>query len=193
MHLLSSYAVFLGAVRTALLFIGGVVASMCVLDWAVRTRRISPFSRVARATRARVDPMLRPIERVIVRTGGVPTNAAWWGLVAYVVFAVLLITLLQFIGGILTQVVFAASEPRAIFPLLLSWAFSFLRLALLVRVLSSWFPVSPYSRWVRWSYVTTDWMIRPLQRVVPRVGMFDITPLVAWFGLYLIQSLLGIP
>lgn len=193
MRLLAGYAVFLGAVKMVLLYVGVFVAIVCVLDWAVRTRRISPFSRTARLTRARVDPMLRPIERVIVRAGGVPTNAAWWGLVAYVVFAILLITLLQFVGGILTQVVFAASEPRSIGPLLLSWAFSFLRLALLVRVLSSWFPVSPHSRWVRWSYVTTDWMIRPLQRVVPRVGMFDITPLVAWFGLYLIQGLLGIP
>lgn len=193
MRLLAGYAVFLGAVKMVLLYVGIGVAIVCVLDWAVRTRRISPFSRTARLTRARVDPMLRPIERVIVRAGGVPTNAAWWGLVAYVVFAILLITLLQFVGGILTQVVFAASEPRSIGPLLLSWTFSFLRLALLVRVLSSWFPVSPHSRWVRWSYVTTDWMIRPLQRVVPRVGMFDITPLVAWFGLYLIQGLLGIP
>lgn len=193
MRLLADYAIFVGAARTALLFMGGVVAAVCALDWAVRTRRVSPFSRTARFARARVDPLLRPIERVIVRTGGVPTSAAWWGLVAYVVFAILLITLLQFVGGILTQVVFAASEPRSILPLVLSWTFSFLRLALLVRVLSSWFPVSPYSKWIRWSYVTTEWMIRPLQRVVPRVGMFDITPLVAWVGLYLIQSALGIP
>ncbi len=193
MQLLAGYASFIGAAKTVLLFIGVLVAALCALDWAVRTRRISPFSRAARLTRSRVDPMLRPIERVIVRAGGVPSNAAWWGLVAYVVIAILIITLLQFLGGILTQVVFAAAEPRAIFPLLLSWLFSFLRLALLVRVLSSWLPVSPHSRWVRWSFVTTEWMIRPLQRVVPRIGMFDITPLVAWVGLYLIQAVLGIP
>ncbi|HVX40937.1 MAG TPA: YggT family protein [Gemmatimonadaceae bacterium] len=193
MQLLASYASLIAVVKTALLFIGVAVAAVCALDWAVRTRRISPFSRTARLMRARVDPMLRPIERVILRAGGVPSSAAWWGLVGYVVLALLLITLLQFIGGILSQIVFAAGQPSAILPLLLSWAFSFLRLALIVRVLSSWLPVSPHSRWIRWSYVTTDWMIRPLQRIVPRLGVFDITPLVAWFGLYLIQSLLGIP
>ena len=30
-------------------------------------------------------------------------------------------------------------------------------------------------------------MIRPLRRIVPMVGMFDITPIVAYFGLKLAQ------
>ena len=77
--------------------------------------------------------------------------------------------------------------------LLLSWAFAFLKLALMVRVLSSWFPVSPYSKWVRWSYVLTDWLIKPLRRVIPTLGMIDITPIVAWFLIGLIQKFFGIP
>jgi YggT family protein len=67
-----------------------------------------------------------------------------------------------------------------------------LRLALLVRVLSSWLPISPYSKWIRWSYALTDWMIIPLRRLIPSIGMIDITPIVAWFGLSLLQRLLGI-
>jgi YggT family protein len=62
-----------------------------------------------------------------------------------------------------------------------------------VRVFSSWLPISPYSRWIRWSYVLTDWMIVPLRRVVPSIGMIDITPIVAWLGIVVVQSLLGIP
>jgi len=60
-------------------------------------------------------------------------------------------------------------------------------------VLSSWFPVSPYSKWVRWSYVLTDWLIKPLRRVIPLLGMIDITPIVAWFLIGLIQKFFGIP
>ena len=115
------------------------------------------------------------------------------GIAAVIVGGILLITLLGMIGNIIGQVMFGLSSPAMIPKLLISWAFSILRLALLVRVLSSWLPVSPYSKWVRWSYVLTEWMIRPLQRVIPLVGMMDLSPLVAWFLLNILQSALGIP
>lgn len=193
MNVLSSYAVFVAGVRVALLYAAVVLAFVCAIDWAVRTRRISPFSRIARFFRARIDPLMVPVERVILRAGGTPSSAAWWTLVALILFGILLITLLQFAGGILTQVVFGINEPRSIPLLLVSWAFSVLRLALLVRVISSWLPISPYSRWLRWSYVLTEWMIAPLRRIIPLIGMIDITPIIAWFLLNLIQSALGIP
>lgn len=193
MNVLSSYALFVAGVRVALLYAAVVLAAVCALDWAVRTRRISPFSKVARFFRVRVDPLMMPVERVILRAGGTPSSAAWWTLVALVLFGILLITLLQFVGGILAQVVFGINEPGSIPLLLVSWAFSLLRLALLVRVISSWLPISPYSRWIRWSYVLTEWMLAPLRRIIPLIGMIDITPIVAWFALSLIQSALGIP
>lgn len=193
MSVLSTYAAFVAGVRVVLLYLAVALAIVCAVDWAVRTRRISPFSRVARFFRARIDPLMTPVERVILRAGGTPTSAAWWTLVALILFGILIITLLQFLGGILTQVVMGISEPRSIPLLLVSWAFSLLRLALLVRVISSWLPISPYSRWIRWSYVLTEWMIAPLRRIIPLIGMIDITPIVAWFLLNIVQSALGIP
>lgn len=193
MNVLSTYAAFVAGVRVVLLYLAIALAIVCAVDWAVRTRRISPFSRVARFFRARIDPLMTPVERVILRAGGTPTSAAWWTLVGLILFGILIITLLQFLGGILTQVVMGISEPRSIPLLLVSWAFSLLRLALLVRVISSWLPISPYSRWIRWSYVLTEWMIAPLRRIIPLIGMIDITPIVAWFLLNIVQSALGIP
>jgi YggT family protein len=193
MSALASYATFISGVRTALLLIGAVVAIICTVDWAVRTRRINPFSRVARFFRGSVDPLMLPVERVIVRTGGVPSSAPWWALVAIVACGILLLSLLQFAGALLSQVTFAIQDPGSIPLLLVSWAFTVLRVALIVRVLSSWLPMSPYSRWIRWSYVLTNWFITPMQRIIPRIGMIDITPIVAWFLLSLIQGALGIP
>lgn len=195
MNLVASYGEFVGSVRSALLFIGVIVAVICAFDWAVRARKINPFNKAARFFRGRVDPLMAPVERVILRAGGSPASAPWWALVAYAVAAILLISLLQFIGSIILQVTFAAQDPtpRSFIMLLVSWAFSVLRLALLVRVLSTWFPVSPNSKWIRWSYVLTDWFIIPLGRIIPRIGMIDITPIVAWILLNLIQGALGIP
>jgi YggT family protein len=189
----AGFDAFLVGVKMVLLAVGGVVAVACVLDWAVRTRRISPFSRMARFARARIDPLMSPVEQVILRAGGVPSSAPLWMIVGYALFGILLVSVLNLLGGVLAQAAYAAKDPRAVPLLLASWAFSLLRLALLVRVISSWLPISPYSGWVRWSYILTEWMVAPLRRLIPSLGPIDITPIIAWLLLSLLQSLLGIP
>ena len=189
MSMLAAYGTFLGVVRLVFLYAAIAVAAICAFDWAVRTRRINPFNRAARFFRSNIDPMMAPVERVIVRRGGLPHQAPWWTLAAVIVGGILVITLLQFLGGILQQVMFGLADPRRLPWIALSWVFGFLRMALLVRVLSSYF-TSPYNKWVRWSFVTTEWMIAPLQRIVPRIGMFDITPIVAWLLLNLLENVL---
>src|SRR2546430_16657424 len=71
--------------RTALLSIAVVFGAICVLDWAVRTRKISPFNAVARFCRSTVDPIISPTERRVVRAGGTPAAAPLWALVAVVI------------------------------------------------------------------------------------------------------------
>ena len=193
MSVLATYAAVVVVVKKVLLYSAIVVAGVAGLDWAVRTRRLSPFSRTARLMRGRIDPLLAPIERVIVRAGGTPASAPWWALAAVIIGGIVLITLLDFFGNILFQLIVVSQQPREAPMLIASWVFSLLSLALLVRVLSSWFPISPYSKWIRWSYVLTDWMIGPLRRVVPTIGMIDITPIVAWFLLSLVRRSFGIP
>jgi YggT family protein len=188
MSMLAYYDAFVAVVRVVLLYLAIAIAAICVFDWGVRTRRISPFNRVARFFRARIDPVMAPVERAVVRRGGLPTQAPWWSLAAVVVGGILLISLLGLIGSLLVQVIGGIYDPRRIPWILLSWVFSLLKLALLVRVLTSWLPISPYSKWVRWSFVLTEWMIRPLQRIVPKIGMIDITPLVAWLLLNLLEG-----
>jgi YggT family protein len=57
-------------------------------------------------------------------------------------------------------------------------------------VLSSWFPISPFSKWVRWTYTLTDWMLIPLRRIIPTIGMVDITPIIAYLILrYILEGI----
>ena len=76
--------------------------------------------------------------------------------------------------------------------MVVGWALDFLTFALLVRVVSSWLPVSPYSKWIRWSYVSTEWILAPLRRVIPACGGIDITPIVAYLILRVGGSILGV-
>src|SRR3989442_4874505 len=148
---------------------------------------------MARFCRRFVDPLMLPVERRIVRAGGQPSSAPWWTLVFVVVGGLLLVTLLNFLGGFLVSVLWGISSPGRLGVLLVSWTFALIRIALIVRVISSWFQISPWSKWVRWSYVLTEWMLEPLRRILPTFGPFDISPIVAFLVLSLVQKALNIP
>ena len=51
--------------------------------------------------------------------------------------------------------------------------------AVFVRALLSWFPIDPRNPLVTILYDVTEPILDPLRRVIPRLGMIDITPLVA--------------
>lgn len=177
--------------RTVLLSVAVVFGAICVLDWAVRTRKISPFNAIARFCRSTVDPLIAPIERRVVRAGATPASAPLWALAAVVVGGILLLTLLDFIRLEVARSIIASQNGAAgIFALLVSWTFTVLKLALLVRVISSWLPISPYSVWVRWSYYLSEPILAPMRRVVPSLGGLDVTPLIAYFLLSVTESLL---
>jgi YggT family protein len=93
-----------------------------------------------------------------------------------------------------TQVVLsmiaAQNGSAGIFHLLVSWTFWILKAALIVRVISSWLPISPFSGWVRWSYALSEPFLSPLRRVVPNLGGLDITPILAYFLLTITESIL---
>jgi YggT family protein len=185
------FDVVIGALRVGFFAAAAVLTVVCGIDWAVRTRKISPFSGVARFFRSSVDPLIAPVERRIVRAGGVPSSAPWWALAFVVLAGIILITLLGFIRNQLLVVTMAAGAgPGMIFQLLVTWTFAILRIALLVRVICSWIRISPYSPWVRWAFALTEPILRPLRQIVPTLGMIDITPIVAYFVLYLLESLL---
>jgi YggT family protein len=121
--------------------------------------------------------------------------------VAVVGGGLVLLFLLDFLGGLLQQLALGMSDPRILPIILLNWVFKLLELALIVRVLSSWLPISPYSRWIRWTYPLTNWILLPLRRFIPNVGMMDITPIVAYLILswileptviHIVRNLLGV-
>lgn len=161
-----------------------VLGVVCLLDWLVRTRRISPFSAVARFMRRTVDPLLEPIERRVLRSGGTPGAVPLWGLVAVVVAGILLLSLLQFVGGQIIALGYAVrAGPRAVLVFLVAAAFAVLQLAIIVRVVASWIPsLSPWSPWVRWAFALSEPILAPLRRLIPPIGgSIDITPIAAYF------------
>jgi YggT family protein len=185
-----------GVVATIDLVLRGLIvaalaggAAVAATHWAVRSKRLNAFGAWPRFVRRTSDPMLQPLERRIVRMGGNPQNAPFWLLGLVVAAGLVAIGLFRWMAGMALAVgVLAGSGPAAWAAALLRVAFSVLKFALIVRVIASWFGLSPYSRWMRPVHWLTDWIIRPLRRVVPPLGPIDITPLVAWLVLIVVEG-----
>ena len=64
-----------------------------------------------------------------------------------------------------------------------------LSLVIIARVIVSWFSRSPTNRLAIILYQLTEPFLAPLRRIIPRVGMFDFTPVVAIILLQLIIRL----
>jgi YggT family protein len=190
--LLTGFDAAIAIARIGFLGLAAVVTAVCIVDWAVRTRRINPFSPVSRFFRKSVDPLMAPIERRIVRGGGTPSNAPWWALGAVMIGGILVLWLLGFLRSVLASVSVAAiGGPRDFIRLAVQWLFVIMQIALFARVVSSWIRISPYSRWIRWAFVLTEPIIRPLRRVIPPIGgTIDITPIVAYFALWLLSGVI---
>jgi YggT family protein len=180
----------IGVIRYVFLGGAALTSVVCAGDWLVRTRRLSPFGPAARFFRKTVDPAIAPVERAVVRYGGVPTTAPLWALLAVVIAGIIVLSLLGFIRDSIVGLLWAADHgPRAIALLVVSWIIGALQLALIVRVIASWIRISPYSRWIRWPFTLTEWLVAPLRRRLPTVGMFDISPIVAYAILWAIGAL----
>ncbi len=68
--------------------------------------------------------------------------------------------------------------------------FQILTFAVFARVLLSWFPMNPDNPIVVVLNEVTDPILRPLRRVVPPLGMLDLTPIVALVLLQIVRQLL---
>ncbi len=175
--------------RYAVLAVAGVAVAGGLGAMAVQARTINPFGRTARAIRTLTDPVLRPIERRVLQAGGNPQSAPWWLIGIAVVGGIVSVTFVEWLAAQLLTVEAAASiGPRYLFRLAVDWAFTLVMIALVIRIVGSWVGASRYARWMRPFVFLTEWLLAPLRRVVPPFGIFDLTPLIAWFLLQLARG-----
>ena len=162
-------------------------------SWLVRTQRVSPFGALGRTLRAASEPLIRPVERRLVRAGGNPVHAGWWLVVGVAAAGVVLLTLLNWLAGTVFGAGAAfAGGPRVALTFLIVAAYNVVFVALMVRVVASWFGRFRYTWWLRPAYVLTDWVVEPIRRLLPPggVGGLDWSPLAAWLALWVLKQVL---
>ena len=79
----------------------------------------------------------------------------------------------------------------SVFLSFISYLCQALALIILIRAILSWFPVSPYNPIMVLLYRITEPILAPLRRIIPRIGMVDITPAIAIIILLVIASVIS--
>ena len=73
--------------------------------------------------------------------------------------------------------------------------FTILYWLLVIRIVLSWFGVSPYTAYnelLGALYQVTDLILKPLRRLPLQLGMIDFTPIVAFIALQFLQRVIAL-
>jgi YggT family protein len=75
----------------------------------------------------------------------------------------------------------------------ISALFTVFIIVIFIRILLSFLPMAPRSRWSRALYdffhQSTEWFLGFFRRLIPPLGMFDLSPIVALLVLYIFREL----
>jgi len=104
------------------------------------------------------------------------------------------LALSRWVMGLARDVNFAAhGGARGVYVLIVVWGYYLLVGALIVRIVGSWFGMFQYNRWIRPAYLLTDWLVRPIRKILPPFSGWDWSPLASWLLLWIAkQALLSV-
>ena len=164
---------------------------VALVHWLVREGKIQPFSAFARGVRRLSDPFLKPIEATLARRGRNPQEGPFWLLMVVVVGGVLLISVVRwFTGFVLTLRVASGRGPAGVIRFALDLGFTLLLFAIVARVVAGWVGAGRQTRWSRPVFLVTDWLVEPIRRRLPPLGMIDLSPLAAYLVVLIAKSLI---
>ena len=161
---------------------------LMVLRALVNRADMNPFGWLPMAVRRWSDPLLIPVRRGLARAGLDPKYAP---LVAALIAIVLGYFGLQLFGTVLFTInglilSAAAGAPVRVLGFLIFGVLAVYTLLIFMRIVFSW-GMSSVSPVLRFLIRVTEPVLAPFRRLIPPVGMFDISPIIVLFLLDLLQ------
>ncbi|MGI8916967.1 MAG: YggT family protein [Pyrinomonadaceae bacterium] len=151
---------------------------------------LNPFGSVSITLRRLTDPLITPVKRILINLS---VDAKYAPLVTILIAILLGWFVLQLVANVANMIagILLSSQRAALGPLagyVLYGMLAFYSLLIFMRIIFSWVMVSHSNPVMRFLVNATEPLMGPLRRIVPPVGRFDISPIVAFIIIWIFQA-----
>jgi YggT family protein len=153
---------------------------------------VNPFNWSARTVRRLSDPVVLPVRRALIAFRIDPKAAPFIAAILIIVAGYLAVQVAGSLLNTIAGIIFALSSgrigtPVAIIGYLIFGFLGLYTLAIFIRIILSWVAMSYANPLMRFFFRTTEPLLGSLRRIIPPVGMFDISPIAAFFIVWICQ------
>ena len=181
------YEFFWYAVASAIVFLVVLLLLRALFNYA----DVNPFNRSALTIRRLTDPLINPVRRGIIRAGLDPKIAPLITILIAVLLGYIAVQLVWDVmftlGGVIASL--QAGSIIALVGFALYGLLAFYALLIFARIIFSW-GVSSVNPVLRFLIRTTEPVLGPFRRLIPPLGMFDISPIVVLILIQLFQRVI---
>ena len=154
---------------------------------------VNPFSWSARTVGRVTDPVVMPVRRVLVAFRIDPRVAPFIAVILIIVAGYLTVqvagTILNTMQGIVSAITSGrAGAPVAIIGYVIYGFLGLYTLAIFIRIIFSWLSMSYANPLMRLLFKATEPLLGSVRRFVRPVGMFDISPIIAFLIVWICQA-----
>ena len=165
------------------------VIVLMVLRLVANQLDLNPFSWSSLTIRRLTDPFIAPVRRALMRYGVDPKYAPLVMILLTILLGWFAITLIHGLANTIAGLIFGLTSGRvvALVGYVIYGLVSIYIMLVFVRIILSYTTLGYGNRVMRFLMNVTEPLLGPLRRIVPTVGMFDISPLVAFVILWILQ------
>lgn len=166
------------------------VIALVVLRLIANQLNPNPFGWTSLTIRRLTDPLIGPVRRALGGFGVDPKYAPLVTILLTILLGWFSLQLVSSLANTLAGILLSLNK-HALVPIigyLLYGLLSFYSLLIFLRIIFSWVMVSYSNRVMRFLVNATEPLLGPLRRIVPLVGTFDISPIVAFIIVWLFQG-----
>jgi YggT family protein len=175
---------------------GGIIALivaaivLILLRSLLNYMEVNPFTWSAISLRRATEPVLSRVRAVLLGFRLDPKVAPFIAVILIILAGYMVILVMESVLNTVAGIIFALSAgqigaPVAIIGYLIFGFLSLYTLTIFIRIIFSWLGFSYSNRLMRFVFQVTEPLLGPLRRTVPAVGMFDISPIVAFLILWI--------
>jgi YggT family protein len=167
-----------------------VIIALVLLRVIANQADLNPFGWSSLTIRRLTDSFIGPIRRALMGFGVDPKFAPLVTILLAILLGWFALQLVSSIANTLAGILFSLKNGAgvAVIGYVLYGLVSLYILLIFIRIIFSWGMASYSNRVMRFLVKATEPMLGPLRRRVPLVGTFDISPIVAFIILWLLQA-----